>query len=180
MDDVLVFHAGTKLEDGASSPMAGACSTSPRSAAPSPRRRRAPTRRSPDRLAGGLLPARHRLAGRRADAERGLTYWPTADMFCAAQAIVEPMTTTSFPASSIAPGSSTEAGRIFARSKRRGPPLVLLHGFPQTHAMWHRIAPALAETHPVVCMDLRGYGWSSAPRGDPSTRPIPSAPWAAT
>jgi haloacetate dehalogenase len=60
----------------------------------------------------------------------------------------------------------TEAGRIFARSKGEGPPLVLLHGFPQTHACWHRIAPALAETHTVVCMDLRGYGWSSAPPGD--------------
>ncbi|WP_375458748.1 alpha/beta hydrolase [uncultured Enterovirga sp.] len=57
----------------------------------------------------------------------------------------------------------TEAGRIFARSAGEGPPLVLLHGFPQTHAMWHRIAPALARTHRVVCMDLRGYGWSSAP-----------------
>jgi haloacetate dehalogenase len=58
----------------------------------------------------------------------------------------------------------TEAGRIFARSKGSGPPLVLLHGFPQTQAMWHRIAPALAETHRVVCMDLRGYGWSAVPR----------------
>jgi haloacetate dehalogenase len=61
---------------------------------------------------------------------------------------------------------NTEAGRIFARSKGSGPPIVLLHGFPQTHAMWHRIAPALTETHRVICMDLRGYGWSSAPRGD--------------
>jgi haloacetate dehalogenase len=61
----------------------------------------------------------------------------------------------------------TEAGRIFARSAGSGPPLVLLHGFPQTHAMWHRIAPALARSHRVVVMDLRGYGWSSAPRGDP-------------
>ena len=61
-----------------------------------------------------------------------------------------------------------EAGRIFARSAGSGPPLVLLHGFPQTHAMWHRIAPELAGTHHVVCMDLRGYGWSSAPHGDPS------------
>ncbi|HEY8565534.1 MAG TPA: alpha/beta hydrolase [Beijerinckiaceae bacterium] len=61
---------------------------------------------------------------------------------------------------------STEAGRIFARSGGSGPPLVLLHGFPQTHAMWHRIAPALAATHRVVCLDLRGYGWSSAPAGD--------------
>jgi haloacetate dehalogenase len=62
----------------------------------------------------------------------------------------------------------TEAGRIFARSKGDGPPLVLLHGFPQTHACFHRIAPALAETHTVVCMDLRGYGWSSAPKGEPT------------
>jgi haloacetate dehalogenase len=61
----------------------------------------------------------------------------------------------------------TEAGRIFVRAKGSGPPVLMLHGFPQTHAMWHRIAPALAETHRVVCMDLRGYGWSSAPRGDP-------------
>ncbi|MBF9234914.1 alpha/beta hydrolase [Microvirga alba] len=60
----------------------------------------------------------------------------------------------------------TEAGRIFARSKGDGPPLALLHGFPQTHVMWHRIAPELAETHRVVCMDLRGYGWSTAPKGD--------------
>ncbi|WP_210497318.1 alpha/beta fold hydrolase [Microvirga antarctica] len=59
-----------------------------------------------------------------------------------------------------------EAGRIFARSKGEGPPLVLLHGFPQTHVMWHRIAPALAETHRVVLMDLRGYGWSTAPKGN--------------
>ncbi|MGO4704761.1 alpha/beta fold hydrolase [Microvirga sp. 2MCAF38] len=61
---------------------------------------------------------------------------------------------------------NTEIGRIFARSKGNGPPLVLLHGFPETHVMWHHLAPALAETHSVVCMDLRGYGWSSAPKGD--------------
>ena len=61
----------------------------------------------------------------------------------------------------------TEVGRVFARSKGTGQPLVLLHGFPQTHAMWHHLAPTLAETHRVVCMDLRGYGWSSAPKGDP-------------
>jgi haloacetate dehalogenase len=58
------------------------------------------------------------------------------------------------------------AGRIFARSSGSGPPLVLLHGFPETHACFHRIAPALARTHTVVCPDLRGYGWSSAPKGD--------------
>ncbi|MDB5590469.1 alpha/beta hydrolase [Enterovirga sp.] len=59
-----------------------------------------------------------------------------------------------------------EPGRLFARSGGTGPALVLLHGFPQTHAMWHRLAPALARTHSVVCLDLRGYGWSSAPPGD--------------
>jgi haloacetate dehalogenase len=62
----------------------------------------------------------------------------------------------------------TEAGRIFVRSGGSGPALVLLHGFPQTHVSFHRIAPALAKTHTVVCPDLRGYGWSSVPRSDPA------------
>ena len=55
-------------------------------------------------------------------------------------------------------------GRIFARSAGEGPPLLLLHGFPQTHVCWHHVAPLLAKTHRVVCMDMRGYGWSSAPK----------------
>jgi haloacetate dehalogenase len=46
-----------------------------------------------------------------------------------------------------------------------GPPLLLLHGYPQTHAMWHRIAPRLAEHFTVVCSDLRGYGDSAKPDG---------------
>ncbi|MGE3247831.1 MAG: alpha/beta fold hydrolase [Beijerinckiaceae bacterium] len=58
----------------------------------------------------------------------------------------------------------TEAGKIFARSKGTGPALVLLHGFPESHAMWHGIAARLAGHFTVVAMDLRGYGWSSAPR----------------
>lgn len=44
-----------------------------------------------------------------------------------------------------------------------GPPLLLLHGYPQTHAMWHKIAPRLAERFTVVAADLRGYGRSSKP-----------------
>ena len=52
-----------------------------------------------------------------------------------------------------------------------GPPLVLLHGYPQTHAMWHRIAPALARRYTVVCADLRGYGDSSKPPTDASHAP---------
>lgn len=48
-----------------------------------------------------------------------------------------------------------------------GPPVLLLHGYPQTHVMWHLVAPALARTHTVVVTDLRGYGDSSKPAGDP-------------
>ncbi len=46
-----------------------------------------------------------------------------------------------------------------------GPPLLLLHGYPQTHAMWHKMAARLAERFTVVCTDLRGYGDSSKPDG---------------
>ena len=46
-----------------------------------------------------------------------------------------------------------------------GPPLLLLHGHPQTLAIWHRIAPVLAERFTVVAVDLRGYGDSSKPSG---------------
>ena len=48
-----------------------------------------------------------------------------------------------------------------------GPPLVLLHGFPQTHLIWRDVAPALAERFTVICPDLRGYGDSSKPPGGP-------------
>src|SRR4051812_35279658 len=46
-----------------------------------------------------------------------------------------------------------------------GPLLLLLHGYPQTHVMWHRIAPVLANRFTVVCPDLRGYGDSDKPPG---------------
>ena len=52
-----------------------------------------------------------------------------------------------------------------------GPPLLLLHGYPQTHAMWHKVAPALARRHTVVCADLRGYGDSSKPPTTPDHAP---------
>jgi haloacetate dehalogenase len=44
-----------------------------------------------------------------------------------------------------------------------GPPLLLLHGNPQTHAMWNRVAPELAKRFTVICPDLRGYGFSDKP-----------------
>jgi haloacetate dehalogenase len=52
---------------------------------------------------------------------------------------------------------------IFARSHGSGPPVLLLHGFPQTHLMWRSVAPLLARTFTVVCADLRGYGRSGCP-----------------
>jgi len=48
-----------------------------------------------------------------------------------------------------------------------GPAVLLLHGYPQTHAMWHKLAPELARDYSVVCPDLRGYGDSSKPKGLP-------------
>lgn len=52
---------------------------------------------------------------------------------------------------------------IRARVAGTGPPVLLLHGFPQTHAMWHRVAPGLARDHTVVATDLTGYGASGKP-----------------
>jgi haloacetate dehalogenase len=53
--------------------------------------------------------------------------------------------------------------RLAARRGGRGPALLLLHGHPQTQAMWHRVAPRLAQDFSVVLMDLRGYGDSGRP-----------------
>jgi haloacetate dehalogenase len=49
----------------------------------------------------------------------------------------------------------------------KGPAVLLLHGYPETHALWHKVAPALAREYTVVCPDLRGYGDSSKPKGVP-------------
>jgi haloacetate dehalogenase len=46
-----------------------------------------------------------------------------------------------------------------------GPPVLMLHGYPETHVMWHKVAPKLARDYAVVCADLRGYGDSSKPKG---------------
>lgn len=60
---------------------------------------------------------------------------------------------------------------LFCRRKGAGQPLLLLHGFPETHLMWHRIAPALAAEFTVVCADLRGYGASGKPESNAEHTP---------
>ncbi|MBV9194570.1 MAG: alpha/beta hydrolase [Solirubrobacterales bacterium] len=64
-----------------------------------------------------------------------------------------------------------ERGTIFARVGGTGPPLLLLHGYPENHLMWHAVAPVLGERFTVVAADLTGYGGS--------LRPQPSADHAA-
>src|SRR3954468_4165755 len=66
---------------------------------------------------------------------------------------------------------NTRSGRIFARVGGNGPPLLLLHGFSETHVMWHRVAPQLADKFTVVIADLPGYGWSDMPRSDDEHTP---------
>lgn len=58
---------------------------------------------------------------------------------------------------------ATSGARIRVRIGGEGPPLLLLHGYPQTHIMWRRIAPALARRFTLICPDLRGYGDSQKP-----------------
>jgi len=58
---------------------------------------------------------------------------------------------------------ATSGAEIFIRLGGSGPPLLLLHGYPETHLMWHRVAPVLAERYTVIVPDLRGYGRSSNP-----------------
>ena len=53
--------------------------------------------------------------------------------------------------------------------------MLLLHGYPQTHVMWHHVAPILAEHHTVILTDLRGYGDSGKPRGRPDPRGVREA-----
>jgi haloacetate dehalogenase len=64
-------------------------------------------------------------------------------------------------------GLHTARGEIVARVGGQGPPLLLLHGYPQTGVMWHTVAELLAENHTVVVPDLPGYG--------ASFRPVPAA-----
>src|SRR2546422_8060825 len=69
--------------------------------------------------------------------------------------------------------SRVDTGEATLRVRRggSGPPLLLLHGHPQTHVMWHAVAPGLAERFTVVAPDLRGYGESSKPETTPDHEP---------
>jgi haloacetate dehalogenase len=62
---------------------------------------------------------------------------------------------------------ATQGAEIFARVAGEGPTLFLLHGYPQTHAIWHRVAPKLAGRFRLIIPDLRGYGASSIPQTVP-------------
>lgn len=61
----------------------------------------------------------------------------------------------------------TSGATINVVTAGQGEPVLLLHGYPQTMACWHQIAPVLAQHYTVVCADLRGYGGSSKPKGLP-------------
>jgi haloacetate dehalogenase len=62
---------------------------------------------------------------------------------------------------------NTSGAAIHLVKGGNGKPLLLLHGYPETHLMWHKIAPRLAQEFTIVVPDLRGYGDSSKPVGDP-------------
>jgi haloacetate dehalogenase len=66
---------------------------------------------------------------------------------------------------------ATAATTIHGRRGGDGPPVLLLHGVPETHLMWHRVAPRLAEHFTVVATDLRGYGDSGTPPSTPDHAP---------
>ena len=65
----------------------------------------------------------------------------------------------------------TSIGKIFARLGGSGPPLLLLHGYTETHVMWHRVATALAARFALVIADLPGYGFSAVPASDAAHAP---------
>lgn len=60
----------------------------------------------------------------------------------------------------------TNDAEIFALTGGAGPPLLLLHGYPQNHFMWHAVAPRLSNHFSLVVPDLRGYGESKGPPPD--------------
>jgi haloacetate dehalogenase len=71
----------------------------------------------------------------------------------------------------------TSVGQIFARSGGSGPPLLLVHGFPQTHVEWHRIAPELAKHFTLVLPDLPATAGRRHRAAGRTIFPTPSPTW---
>jgi len=67
---------------------------------------------------------------------------------------------------------------VFTRRRGSGPPVLMLHGFPETHLMWHAVAPRLADIFTVICADLRGYGASGKPVSTLNHAPYAKTPMA--
>ena len=83
----------------------------------------------------------------------------------------EPATHNRAVLNEFAPFDISRAGvALHGRVGGKGPALLLLHGHPQTHVIWHRVAPMLAQRFTVVLMDLRGYGDSGRPKPDTEHR----------
>ena len=122
-----------------------------------------------NQLAARLLPPRYRVSGGGA---REVSQVDRPNWLVYVHRIVETMSDLA----DLFPGYAshwidTSAGKMFARAGGKGPPLLALHGYPETHVMWHRVAPALAEHFTVVLVDLPGYGWSAVPEADKEHAP---------
>ena len=77
-----------------------------------------------------------------------------------------PMTTSLFPGFTPHRVPTPDGQHIHTLVGGTGPALLLLHGHPQTSAIWHKVAPVLAQHFTLVLADLRGYGDSAKPDGD--------------
>jgi haloacetate dehalogenase len=84
-----------------------------------------------------------------------------------AMALLDARMLKDFEAAEVETGETS----IFVRWSGSGSPILLLHGFPQTHLMWRSVAPLLARNFTVVCADLRGYGRSGCPVSTPDHAP---------
>lgn len=78
----------------------------------------------------------------------------------------------------VAQNVQTSGATIHVLSKGSGPPLLLLHGHPETHVTWHKVAPALTDSYTVIVPDLRGYGDSSKPDYSPGSQEYSFRPMA--
>ena len=81
-----------------------------------------------------------------------------------------PVTDTLFPGFRLL-DVQTSGARIRLRVGGQGPALLLLHGYPQTHVLWHKLAARLRDRFTLVCADLRGYGDSEKPPTDAEHAP---------